>query len=299
MFCCDEHMQKDKNLEIQTVPYILSFFGLDVPQAVTAITDGIGNHSYFVRTVQGDYVVKFLVTQKPIGIENDIAIQHQLAAAGVKTPMYIQNRQGQYVYGDNGLNAVVSKKIDGVIPRFASTGLSFEIGKILAVFHTRVTKLPNPCKGWMNPDVLGIRSEEVKLLFAKPLSKGITHGDMHTGNVLIEPHSPDRVHAIFDFEEAGEDLFVVDLARSVLGVCHSKDGHSLLPELVNAEIEGYESVRRLNEEEKILFPHAVKYAADACIKWFIEHGYEKYVESHRKRASSFRMPVQAKEAIRT
>lgn len=68
-----------------------------------------------------------------------------------------------------------------------------------------------------------------------------------------------------------------------------------MPELVHAEIEGYESVRRLNEEEKILFPHAVKYAADACIKWFIEHGYEQYVESHRKRASSFRMPVQAQE----
>lgn len=140
--------------------------------------------------------MKFLVTQKPIGIENDIAIQHQLAAADINTPQYIQNGQRQYIYGDDGLHAVVSKKIDGVIPRLASEGLSFAIGRILTVFHTRVTKLPNPLKGWMNPDVLGMRSEEMKLLFAKPLLKGITHGDMHTGNVLIDPYRPDSIHAI-------------------------------------------------------------------------------------------------------
>lgn len=284
-------MKHGSNLEIQSIPRVTSFFGIGLSKKITAITDGIGNHNYFVNTSHGDYVVKFLVTQEPIGIENDIAIQKQLALVHVRTPIYIQNKYSQYIYTDNGVNAVVSKKIDGIIPRYANERLAFAIGRILAMFHKSVATTPHPFKGWMSPEVISIHTEEGKLLFAKPLPKGITHGDMHTGNVLVGPERPDDVRAILDFEEVGDDLFIVDLARSILGVCYSKDENSLVPELIEAEISGYESVRKLSEDEKMLLPQAVKYATDACIKWFRENGYERYIEKHRRRASSFRMPA--------
>lgn len=231
-----------------------------------------------------------MVTQTPRGIENDIAIQNQLIAAGVRTSTYIQNKNGEYIYCDKGAYAVILKKIDGVTPHYATGKLAFEIGKTLAIFHQKITTLPYPHKGWMNPDAVGIHSKEAKDLFAKPLPVGITHGDMHLGNVLINPETPNFVNAILDFEEAGNDLFIVDLARSILGVCYSKNGNSLLSELIESEILGYEFVRKLNEDEKILLPQAIKYASDACIKWFIKNGYEKYVESHRRRAASFKIP---------
>lgn len=282
-------MKHGSNLEIQNIPRVTSFFRIGLSKKITAITDGLGNHNYFVNTSHGDYVVKFLVTQKPSGIENDIAIQNQLAAAGIKTSTYIKNKNGRYLYANKGMNAVVSQKIDGVIPRYASKGLAFEIGQTLAVFHKHVTTLPHPLKGWMNPDVIDIHSGEAKILFSKSLPKGITHGDMHLGNVLVNPKKLDDIHAILDFEEAGGDLFVVDLARSILGVCYSKDENSLVTELVEAEINGYESIRKLSADEKTLLPQAVTYAADACIQWFRENGYERYVEKHRRRASSFKM----------
>lgn len=278
------------NSEIQKIPKIVSFFGIGLPEKVFAITEGIGNHNYLINTSGGDYIVKFLMTQTPKGIENDIAIQNQLIAAGIRTSTYIQNKNGEYIYYDRGEHAVVSKNIEGVTPLYANRKLAFEIGKILAIFHQKIINLPHPHKGWMNPDTVDIHSKEAKDLFSKPLPAGITHGDLHLGNVLIDPEKPDFARAILDFEEAGNDLFIVDLARSILGVCYSMDGNSLVPELIESEILGYESVRKLNEEERTLLPQAIKHASDACIKWFIKNGYEKYVESHRRRAASFKIP---------
>ncbi|MEK9171417.1 MAG: phosphotransferase [Patescibacteria group bacterium] len=284
-------MKHASKSELENINNITSFFDIGLSGKITVITEGIGNYNYLVITSQGDYVVKFLVTQKPLGIENDIAIQNQLASVDIKTSTYIKNKNGQYLYSDKDVNAVVSQKIDGVVPRRASKGLAFEIGRTLAVFHKHVTALPHPINGWMNPDMIDIHSEEAIILFTKSLPKGITHGDMHLGNVLVNPKEPDNIYAILDFEEAGDDLFVVDLARSILGVCYSEDENSLAIELVKAEINGYESVRKLHEDEKMLLPEAIKYATDACIKWFRENGYERYVEKHRRRANSFRMPV--------
>lgn len=282
-------MKHTSKSELKNINNITSFFDIGLVRKITAITEGIGNHNYLITTSQGDYVVKFLKTQKPLGIENDVAIQNQLAGAGIKTSIYLKNKHGQYIYANKGVNVVVSKMIDGVTPRYASKELAFAIGRTLAVFHKHVTTFPNLLKGWMNPDVIDIHSEEAKILFAKSLPRGITHGDMHLGNVLVSPKRSDDIHAILDFEEAGYDLFVVDLARSILGVCYSKDENSLAPELVKAEISGYESVRKLHEDEKKLMPQAVKYVTDACIKWFKENGYERYIEKHRRRASSFKI----------
>ncbi len=284
-------MKHASKSDLKNINNITSFFDIGLAVKITAITEGIGNHNYLITTSKGDYVVKFLKTQKPLGIENDVAIQNQLAGMGIKTSVYLKNKHDQYIYTNKGVNVVVSKMIDGVTPRYASKGLAFVIGQTLAVFHTCVTKLPHHLKGWMNSDVLDIHSEERKPLFVKSLPKGVTHGDLHLGNVLVDPKKPDDIHAILDFEEAGEDVFIVDLARSILGVCYSKDGNSLTAELVEAEINGYELVRKLNGDERILLPQAVTHAADTCIRWFIDNGYDRYVESHRRRARSFRMPA--------
>ncbi len=280
-------MNSHSPAEVNNIPQILSFFGLETVVKVVPITDGLGNHSYIVKTSQGEFVIKFLVTQKPVGIENDLAVQKQLLQIHVNTPTYLSNKVNEYIYTEDNQQAVVSKKMSGITPRYASKGLAYSIGRTLALFHKCIITLPHPLKGWMSPDMFGMHTKEAKLLFGRNLPQGITHGDMHLGNILVDPKKPDIVHAIFDFEEVGEDVLLVDLARSIMGVCYSKDEESLMPELIQAEIQGYESVRKLSDDEKTLLPQAVAYAADVCIKWFVDHKYEKYVEQHRKRAKSF------------
>jgi Ser/Thr protein kinase RdoA (MazF antagonist) len=271
--------------EVQVVPDIMSFLDLGASQEVTPISEGISNHNYIVKTAQGEYVVRFLVTQSPENIENDVAIQNQLVQARVKTSVYIPNKDEQYIYSGYNISAVVSEKIVGVIPRKTTENLAADIGQNLARFHTSVTQLPHPNRrGLMNPEVSGIHSD----IFAKALPKGIIHGDLHLGNVLVDQASQDEVVAILDFEEAGENLYIVDLAVTIMGICFPPDDETLFdPDLMQATHNGYESVRKLSKEEKEWLPKAMEYAAEAWIKWFRDNGFDKYAEKHQLRLDSF------------
>lgn len=255
-------------------------------QEIVPILIGIGNHNYFVRDQDANYVVKFLITQSLESIANDIAIQDQLTTVGIVSPKYVTNKHGESVYRKDSLTAVVSKKIEGTTPLLTDKQLAYNFGKLLAQFHTQVTTLPFLTAGWMQPKMEGLQTTESDILYQADLPRGITHGDMHLSNVLVEESEKNTIVALFNFEEIGEDLLVLDLARSILGVCCNEAGDTLVPSLIREEIAGYESIRKLSYEEKQVVPTAIKYAGEACIKWFKDHGYEKYIEHHRKRITS-------------
>ncbi|OGM21912.1 hypothetical protein A2714_04615 [Candidatus Woesebacteria bacterium RIFCSPHIGHO2_01_FULL_38_9] len=277
-------MKANISSEVDSIPEIISFFGLSAPLTIYPIGDGVANHNYAVRTVQGEFVVKFLVAQSVESIENDIAIQKQLNEAGISTPEYLQSEQDMYIFNAHNLIAVVSQKIDGVIPREVNIKLANDFGRKLATFHENVVQLPHPNKkGLMNPAVSGINSS----IFSLSLPKGIIHGDFHLGNVLVDQVSQDQIVAVLDFEEAGENLFVVDLAVTVMGVCSSTDGYAVDIDLIQKVIKGYNSTRNLSDLEKTHFTEAVRYSAETWIKWFKENNYEKYAEKHKKRLESF------------
>ena len=280
------HTQKELDIILE----VMKFFSLDIPHDIEAVSEGLSNRNYFVTTCKNAYFVKFVVNQNIKLIENDIAIQKQIKNSGLITPLYLPNLNGKYIFQKEDSTVVISKKIQGSIPRIVNKKLAFSIGAVLSQFHTIVKRLPHDVKGWMDVHTTDIISEDVRRLKDAALPNGITHGDMHNGNVLVLPCHKDEVYAILDFEEVGKDLFLVDLARSILGVCGTKDGNELAFELVKAELDGYESVRRLTEIEKDMIPYAINYSAEVCIKWFIENSYEKYVDYHRCRAKSFISP---------
>ncbi len=204
-------MKQRSEIEADSIPDVLSFFGVGICLGIAPISNGIANHNYVVSTDQGDFVVKFLVTQTPETIENDVAIQQQLSQAGVGTAHYRRSRDGEYLYrGHHNLNTVISEKIDGVPPRQMSAGLVSDIGRHLALFHTSEVACPNPNEAGslMKPGVSGAHTEWARTLLDQPLPRGIIHGDLHNGNALVDPRHQDRVIAILDFEEAGENLCV-------------------------------------------------------------------------------------------
>ncbi|MDP2860970.1 MAG: phosphotransferase [bacterium] len=274
--------------EIQHIPEVLSFFGFDKSVGVTPVKDGIANHNYTVKTPKGEYVVRFLISQKTETIKNDVAIQKQMKNSGISVPEYIQNKDGLYAFTKNNINAVISKKIEGDIPRTVNRTLAFGIGQSLAMFHNLVTWLPHKnTNGLLNPKASGIYSD----IFSHTLPKGIIHGDFHSGNILVETSDHDHIVAILDFEESGENLYLIDLSTSIMAVCSSTDENALDLDLINSVINGYESVRKLTDEEMALFPEAIKYSAESWIKWFNENSYPKYAEKHKKRLNSFNQLV--------
>ncbi|MFC1780296.1 phosphotransferase [Patescibacteria group bacterium] len=283
-------MHKHTKKEVDIIPKIMKFFSLEIPWKIKVIPEGLSNRNYFVKTRNKGYFVKFIGNQNVKLIKNDIAIQNQLQKGDILTPMYLKNQDGRYIFQENDFMVVVSEKIEGITPRKVNKSLAFSIGEVLAKFHTLVKKLPYDIKGWMDVQTSEIISDDVKKLKNTELPLGITHGDMHNGNVLILRNNLDEVYAILDFEEVGRDLLLVDLARSIIGVCYTEDGNRLDSDLVKAELNGYESIRALTDHEKSVLSSAINYAAEVCIKWFIDNGYEKYVDNHKSRAKSFVSP---------
>jgi Ser/Thr protein kinase RdoA (MazF antagonist) len=173
-----------------------------------------------------------------------------------------------------------------------SPDLAFSMGRTLAKFHALVKTLPHPQACWMDPStaVTAADDADVQALLSANLPSGITHGDLHPGNVHVVPGTPDDVHAIMDFEDGGVGLFMADLARSIIDTCIVTDGKRIDPELVRSEVAGYETLRRMTADERALLPSAVTYVTDACIRWFREFGFEAYIPDHRARAATFVSP---------
>jgi homoserine kinase type II len=273
--------------ETDVIP-VLSFFGLGLPQNVAPAGFGISNHNYVVRAGQGHFVVKFLVNQTLESIGNDIAIQQQLSGAGVEAPCYLRSGSGEYVYQADNVRAVVSQKIPGVPPRHMSDALASDMGRHLALFHTSVHTLPFPSnRGLMHPDVATVTSEFARELPNQDVPRGIIHGDFHGGNALVDADDQDRVVAMLDFEEAGENIFLIDLAVTLMAVGAPWGGDQIDPNLVRAGKQGYERVRPLTDEEVKWLPQAMRYTSEAWIHWFQANGYERYAYQHQRRYDSF------------
>lgn len=298
-----------KNLEQQiipenermAIPHVLSFFRLGRPLKTTVLTHGKANHNYMVKTDEGkEYAVKFPIEETRESLENDLAIEDQLNAVNIGTSVYCRTVDGKFIF-DQGITVVVSPKVEGVHPEIIDKSVSSAIGKVLAQFHQTVTTLPNPRHGWLSlesaskpnskedhPFTQTARKfiEEGKKIYQQGLPKGIIHGDLHEANLLVNKDNPSEITAIFDFEEAEENLLVVDVARTVLAVCTKDNGTKLDQSLMEEFVKGYSSQRLLTQEELVSLPDAIKYSAGACVLWYMNNGFPESAQNAISRIDS-------------
>lgn len=290
------------DLTQRQIDAVMRSFGL--PSAASfARLGGWANQTYLVSTRNGrEYVLKRLILQQPASLANDIAIQRQLAAAGVPAPEYVVNAQGACLYAEAGIQAVVSPKLPGVHPQSLSDDFCFAIGKTVALFHIAVHSLPFHHPGWLNPASAAAALvtpiavphlaaaqalvAEHRFIYGCGLPAGIIHGDIHENNVLVEAEARPRVMAVLDFEECEANLLIVDLARTLLSVCRDAADTSLLPAKMAHATRGYATVRPLADSELDLLPAALKYVIGLEVLWLHRHGFAAEAQEHLARAQS-------------
>lgn len=292
--------QPTPETEHTAIPQVLSFFGLGRPKEITVLTQGWANHNYMVKTKDSEYAVKFAIEETRESLENDLAIEEQLTATNIGTTVHCRRADGKFIF-DQGVVAVVSPRIEGIHPEVIDEPISFAIGEVLAKFHQSVTSLPNQHHGWLNLQTISkINSQEEnpftqtarkfikdsKKIYQQELPKGIIHGDLCETNLLVNKDNPSEITAIFDFEEAEENLFIVDIARTMLSVCATDSGRKLDKNLIEAFAKGYSSQRPLTKEEQENFPNALQYAAGACILWYINNGFPESAQNAISRIES-------------
>jgi homoserine kinase type II len=112
---------------------------------------------------------------------------------------------------------------------------------------------------------LQMLEEEMRLLKQRipmDLPCGIIHGDLCPDNVIGREG---EVLALLDFEEICIESFAMDLATTYVGFGW-KDGFPV-PELWDALLAGYQSVRPLTEAEHAALPDLHRYAVLAVAAW--------------------------------
>jgi Ser/Thr protein kinase RdoA (MazF antagonist) len=279
--------------DLLTIQAVLAHFGLGAAKAVSRTQLGMANRSFHVITADGNrYIAKFLVHQLQSLLINELAIQQQLQDQGIVTPRYIQSSDGECVYRPAAvpeLAAVISTSIVGVHPKTVSRGLAYAMGAMLAHYHAAVCSLPVAHTGWLNRSTAtqaavetqnsAVKEAALALiaqgepLFESGAPCGIIHGDFHIGNLLVTSRTSAKIAAMLDFEEAEENLLLIDIAFGLFG-SHSlaysaRHTHTVL----HAFLDGYESVRPLDPMERHNVAAAVSYVAGACSLWMYAHGY--------------------------
>ena len=91
---------------------------------------------------------------------------------------------------------------------------------------------------------------------------GIIHGDLYPDNVIGREG---EVLALLDFEDICIESFAMDLVTTYVGFGW-KDGLPI-PELWDALLAGYESVRPLTEVERAALPDLHRFAVLAVAAW--------------------------------
>ena len=152
----------------------------------------------------------------------------------------------------------------------------FHVGESLAHLHLTAkdykVSLTNP-RGlnWMNEvfqkmhhllaeDEKNVISKELINLdqnFVNNLSSGIIHADLFKDNVLFHNN---RVSGIIDFYYACYDLHIYDIAITMNDWCVNAS-LSLDEEKKDFFLDGYDSIRKLDENEKQFLPTALRLAA--------------------------------------
>ncbi|MBK7794675.1 MAG: homoserine kinase [Betaproteobacteria bacterium] len=244
------------------------------------IASGIENTNYFVTTTRGRWVLTLFERLPAEELPFYLNLMAHLARAGVACPAPAPDRSGALFGMLNGKPAGLTQRIDGapiVTPDAAHCAAVGEaLGRLhqaSASYRSRLGNRRGPA--WWRQAARAVRpfvsAEQNELLAAElrhqtgfgkvTMPKGAIHGDLFCDNVLF---SGERVAGLIDFGFAATDFYAYDLAITVNDWCIARDGDargSLAPELLQALLDGYQSVRPLTPVEREQWPSLLRAAA--------------------------------------
>ena len=236
------------------------------------IKEGIENTNYFIKTEKN----KFILTIYEKRVEEKdlpffIGLMKNLHNSNFKCPEPIINKNGNYISEILGKKACVVSYINGFSKKNLNPQNCFEIGVATAKLHKitekltskRVnklslhswkllfTKIENECAK-INKDLPKIIKNsliEIEKNWPKNLPSGIIHADLFPDNIFFED---EKFMGIIDFYFSCNDFFAFEIAICLNALCFDGLKENLSFNVTKAKrfIEGYSSIRRLQENEK-------------------------------------------------
>ena len=277
---------------------LLNDYSIGELVSLRGIAAGIENTNYFLTTTEGEFVLTVFEVltfdQLPFYIE----LMHHLASRGVPVPQPQTRRDGKRIsiFADKPVS-IVSKLPGGFEP---SPNLKHcqLAGETLARAHLAGKDFPinqpnlrgldwwlktvptvkpflTPHQSNLLQDTLDEQVLASKKMEWRSLPKGPSHCDLFRDNVLFDgTHEHPHMGGIIDFYFAGCDAWLFDVAVSVNDWCIERQNGKFVPELAQAWLSAYASVRPFTHEERINWKLMLKGAA---LRFWISRLFDYYL----------------------
>ena len=241
-------------------------------QKYEEIKEGIENTNYFLSVNK----TKFILTVYEKRVKSEdlpffSELMSSLNKANFKCPVPIVNRENNTLADYQGKKLMIVSFLEGKAKQSLSPNNCKSIGSEAAKLHdiTKNFKLKRKndlsVKSWRRlfnaikdkcsdihkdlPKLIEENLHDVEKNWPNNLPKGIIHADLFHDNIFF---LQDQFSGIIDFYFSCEDFFALEIAICFNALCFdgSKDNLSFNVTKAKSFIDGYTSIRRLNDQEK-------------------------------------------------
>ena len=236
------------------------------------IRDGIENTNYFVQTEKNKYILTLYekrVEEKDLPFF--ISLMRNLYDKKFPSPEPVINKNGNYISEVLKKKAAVVSFLDGSAKKVLDPDNCFEVGSYAAKLHLITKNLKGKrenklsVNSWRNiynkvkkdcskihPNLSKIIEKnlnEVEQNWPKDIPSGIIHADLFPDNIFFLNN---RLSGIIDYYFSCNDFYAFEIAICLNALCFEGKSENLSFNVTKAKkfIDGYESLRKLEDEEK-------------------------------------------------
>ena len=236
------------------------------------IKEGIENTNYYIQTEKG----KFILTLYEKRVEEKdlpffISLMRNLYDKNFPSPEPIINKNGNYISEISGKKAAVISFIDGEAKKVLNPNDCFNVGVNTAKLHMITKDLKGKrenklsINSWrkiynkvkkdcsvIHPNLtntIDINLNYIEKNWPKNIPSGIIHADLFPDNIFFKNN---KVSGIIDYYFSCFDFYAFEIAICLNALCFEGKNQNLSFNVTKAKkfVDGYSSIRQLNENEK-------------------------------------------------
>ena len=236
------------------------------------IKEGIENTNYYIQTEKG----KFILTLYEKRVEEKdlpffISLMRNLYDKNFPSPEPIINKNGNYISEISGKKAAVISFIDGEAKKVLNPNDCFNVGVNTAKLHMITKDLKGKrenklsINSWrkiynkvkkdcsvIHPNLTNTIEKNLNYIeknWPKNIPSGIIHADLFPDNIFFKNN---KVSGIIDYYFSCFDFYAFEIAICLNALCFEGKNQNLSFNVTKAKkfVDGYSSIRQLNENEK-------------------------------------------------
>ena len=236
------------------------------------IKEGIENTNYSIKTEKGNFILTLYekrVDEKDLPFF--IGLMRNLYDKNFPSPEPIINKNGNYISEISGKKAAVVSFLEGSSKKILTPDDCHQVGINSAKLHSITKNLASKrenklsINSWrkiyskvkkdcskIHPDLTNVVEKnlnEIEKNWPENIPSGIIHADLFPDNIFFKN---DHLSGIIDFYFSCNDFYAFEIAICLNALCFEGKKENLSFNVTKAKkfIDGYSSIRKLNEKEK-------------------------------------------------